>query len=146
MKSFDVLPETDIQTYEGRHDDLILQAPAMYRLLVMVLDDTLLPHRLRPLVLATVAYFILPAGIIPEDMYGPYGYVGDIFLVALMADWVRQEIGSDDILVGNWNGEAPILSLIQDILAREQELIVDKRERLLECIGYEYLVKRLSNS
>jgi uncharacterized membrane protein YkvA (DUF1232 family) len=141
MKNFDVLLQEDIQTYEGRHDDLIYQAPALYRLLINLLDDPLLPGRLRSLVLAAIAYFILPADIIPEDLHGPYGYVDDIFLGAFVADQVRRELGSDDILTSNWEGEAPIMSLIQDILAGEKELIGEERGRILGYIGYEHLMR-----
>jgi hypothetical protein len=47
---------------------------------------------------------------------------------------------NDDILLDNWDGEAPLVPLIHDILAREAELIGDQRERILGYIGYEYLV------
>jgi uncharacterized membrane protein YkvA (DUF1232 family) len=139
MKTFDQLLEEDIAAYEGRHDDLIYQAPALYRLLTRLLDDPLLPGRLRPLVIAAIAYFILPADIIPEDIHGPYGYVDDIFLCSFVADRVLREIDSEDILVNNWDGEASIVPLVQDILAQEADLIGDQRERILWYIGYEYL-------
>jgi uncharacterized membrane protein YkvA (DUF1232 family) len=139
MKTFDQLLEEDIAAYEGRHDDLIYQAPALYRLLTRLLDDPLLPGRLRPLVIAAIAYFILPADIIPEDIHGPYGYVDDIFLCSFVADRVLREIDSEDILVNNWDGEASIVPLVQDILAQEADLIGDQRERCLWYIGYEYL-------
>ncbi len=126
MKSFDQLLEEDIAAYEGRHDDLIYQAPAFYRLLVNLLDDPLLPGGLRPLVLAAVSYFILPADVIPEDIYGPYGYLDDIFLSAFVADRIRNELG-DDILIENWDGEAPLLTLKRDILVAEHELIREER-------------------
>ncbi len=141
MKPFDQLLEEDIAAYEGRHDDLIYQAPALYRLLVRILDDPLLPGRLRPLVLAAIAYLILPADVIPEDIYGPYGYVDDIFLCAFVADILRRETGSDALLEQNWDGEAPLLPLIDDILAREEELIGEEKERILAYIGYRYLVE-----
>jgi uncharacterized membrane protein YkvA (DUF1232 family) len=140
MKSFDQLLQEDIQAYEGRHDDLIYQAPALYRLLVRLLDDPALPGRLRPLVIGAIAYFILPADVIPEDIHGPYGYVDDIFLCAFVVDRVREVAGSDHILLDNWDGEAPLVPLIQDILAHEADLIGDQRGRILGYIGYEYLV------
>jgi len=139
MKTFDQLLEEDIAAYEGRHDDLIYQAPALYRLLTRLLDDPLLPGRLRPLVIAAIAYFILPADIIPEDIHGPYGYVDDIFLCTFVADRVLREMDSEDILVNNWDGEASIVPLVQEILAQEADLIGDQRERILWYIGYEYL-------
>ena len=33
MKKFDKLLQQEFAKYEGRHDDLIYQAPALYRLL-----------------------------------------------------------------------------------------------------------------
>jgi uncharacterized membrane protein YkvA (DUF1232 family) len=140
MKTFDRLLEEDIAAYEGRHDDLIYQAPALYRLLVNLLDDPALPGRLRPLVLAAVAYFILPADVIPESIHGPYGYVDDIFLAAFVADQVLREMGSEEILTSNWDGEAPIVPLVRDILEQEADLIGDQRERILRYIGYEHLL------
>lgn len=138
MKSFDQLLEEDIAVYEGRHDDLIYQAPAFYRFLVSLLDDPLLPPKLRPLVLSAVAYFILPADVIPEDLHGPYGYVDDIFLCAFVADRIRKEIG-EQILVESWDGEAPLIELIEDILDHEAELIGEEKPKILSYIGHEQL-------
>ncbi len=135
MKSFDKLLEEDIARYEGRHDDLIYQAPALYRLLCSLLDDKRLPARLRPLVSSTVAYFILPADIIPESIHGPYGYVDDIWLCAWALDVVRKSVGADDILTENWDGEAPLLSLISDILKQEEVLIGMTRKKILAYTG-----------
>ncbi len=139
MKNFDGLLREDIATYEGRHDDLIYQAPALYRLLTRLLDDPDLPGRFRPLVLAAIAYFILPVDIIPESLEGPYGYVDDIWLCAYVAERLRGELG-DEILESNWEGEAPLLPLLADILARENELLGDKRDLILKYIGGEYLL------
>jgi uncharacterized membrane protein YkvA (DUF1232 family) len=139
MKGFDQLLQEDIAAYEGRHDDLIFQAPAFYRLLTHLLDDPGLPARLRPLVLAAIAYFILPVDIIPESLEGPYGYVDDIWLCAFVVNHIQQELGAD-ILLGNWDGEAPLDLLIRDILAQEQELIGEKGTLVLHYIGFEYLV------
>jgi hypothetical protein len=66
--------------------------------------------------------------------------VDDIFLCAFVAGRVREAVGTDDILLDNWDGEAPLVPLIQDILAHEADLIGDQRERILGYIGYEYLV------
>jgi uncharacterized membrane protein YkvA (DUF1232 family) len=140
MKHFDQLLQQEIAQYEGRHDDLIYQAPALYRLLTQVLDDERLPGRLRPLIACAIAYFILPADVVSEDIYGPYGYADDIWLCARVADVVRREVGSDDILTENWEGEAPLVPLLQDILAQESDLIGDQRERILWYTGCDRLV------
>ena len=140
MKKFDELLRQDIAAYEGRHDDLIFQAPALYRLMTQLLDDKRLPGRLRSLVACAIAYFILPADIISEDIYGPYGYVDDIWLCAWVADIVRREVGSDDILTENWDGEAPLMPLLSDILTREADLIGDQRAKILWYTGCDRLL------
>jgi len=139
MNSFDQWLEKDIATYEGRHDDLIFQAPAFYRLFTRMLDDPRLPSQMRPIVIASIAYFILPNDIIPEEIHGPYGYVDDIFLCALVANRVRQVAGSDEILTNNWEGETEISSLVQEILAKENDLIGNQRGKILQYIGYEHM-------
>jgi hypothetical protein len=70
-KRNDQLPEREIDTYEGRHDDLIFQAPAFYRQLIKMLDDPMLPRRLSPLGIVAVAHFALPYDISPRRSTAP---------------------------------------------------------------------------
>jgi uncharacterized membrane protein YkvA (DUF1232 family) len=140
MKSFDQLLQNDIANYEGRHDDLIYQAPALYRLLTRLLDDPRLPVKMRPLVLAAIAYFILPVDIIPEDLEGPYGYVDDIWLCAFVANQLRREVGTDEILTSSWDGEGMIIPLIEEITSAGPRLVGDKESLILNYIGYSKLI------
>ena len=135
MKAFDELLEQEIAFYEGRHDDLIYLAPDFYRLLTRLLDDPQLPVQLRPLISSAIAYFILPADIISEELHGPYGYVDDIWLCAYVADVVHRQLDDEAILAENWEGEAPLISLIQEILDKEQDLIGNERDRILWYTG-----------
>ncbi len=135
MRPFDQLLQEDIANYEGRHDDLIYQAPAFYRLLTHLLDDPHLPRELRPLVLAAIAYFILPLDIIPEELEGPYGYVDDIWLCAFVADRIRKELGNDEILTSNWDGESPLIPLLEEVISAEKNLIGDKRNSIFDYIA-----------
>ncbi len=140
MDRFDKILEKDIEGYEGANSDLIRYAPAFYRLMSRMLSDSRLPKSMWKLVIAAIAYFILPSDIIPEESHGAMGYVDDIFLCAIVADEVRRATGSDEILLNNWDGSRPIVPLIEEILSRERELIGDKRKTLLDYIGYQELV------
>ncbi len=140
MKPFDEILRDEILKYEGRHDDLIFQAPALYRLLCGLLDDKRLPGRLRPLVSSAIAYFILPADVMPEAVLGPYGLVDDIWLSAWAVEAVRRETGNDDLLTENWDGEAPLLALLADILSHEEELVGKEGAKILAYTGCDRLV------
>ncbi len=137
MMRFDGLLEEAVSGYEGKFSDLIHEAPAFYRLMVRLVDDPNLPKDLSPLVIAAIAYFIIPEekDAIPEQ--GPLGYVDDIFLCAFVADRVMNESGSKDILIRNWVGERAIVPLVKEILDREKELIGDKRSLIMKYVEEE---------
>jgi len=139
LKRFDDLLEKDIADYEGELKELISQAPALYRLMTKLLDDRGLPSRMSPLIIAAIAYFILPKDIIPEDKFGPAGYVDDIYLCAFVANEVVKAAGTQEILTRNWDGNTPVGALIKEILDRKQELIGDKKEHIMRYIGYDQL-------
>lgn len=139
MKRFDAMLEKDISGYEGEFSQLIAEAPALYRMMTKLLDDRSLPRSMSPLVIAAIAYFILPEDIIPEDKFGPAGYVDDIYLCAFVANEVAKASGSLDILDRNWDGNMPLAKLIREILDRERELIGDKKDRIMQYIGFDQL-------
>lgn len=140
MRDFSEVLWREIAEYEGRHDDLIYQAPAFYGLLTSLLDDPKLPGRLRPLVVAAIAYFILPADVIPEEIHGPYGYIDDIFLCALVAEEAARACGSFSLIEENWDGGGHAEEVVRDVLDRESDLIGDRREEILDYIGYRWIM------
>jgi uncharacterized membrane protein YkvA (DUF1232 family) len=146
LKRFDAILEQDIANYDGNFKDLIKQAPALYRLMTRLLDDSSLPRKMSQQVIAAIAYFILPGDVIPEDKYGPLGYVDDIYLCAFVANKVMVETGSEEILDRNWDGNTPVLPLISEILNREREMIGDKKESIMQYIGYDQLGTAQSNN
>ena len=146
MKRFDAMLEKDISGYEGEFSKLIAEAPALYRMMTRLLDDRALPRSMSPLVIAAIAYFILPEDIIPEEKFGPAGYVDDIYLCAFVANEVMKESASPEILSRNWDGKAPVVELIGEILDREGELIGDKKERIMQYVGYDQLGMAVSDS
>jgi uncharacterized membrane protein YkvA (DUF1232 family) len=137
LKRFDVMLEKDISGYEGEFSDIIHQAPAFYRMMTRLLDDKDLPKSMSPQIIAAIAYFILPEDIIPEDKFGPVGYVDDIYLCAFVAYEVMKETGTSDILSRNWDGGRPVIELIEEILNREKELLGNKKERMMQYIGFD---------
>lgn len=141
MEDFRKHLESEIAVYEGRHDDLIYQVPAMYDLLVGVLDDPELPERLRPLILSGIAYFFLPADVVPEEIHGPKGYLDDLYLTAQIADVVREEVG-EEVLLRHWTGEAELLSFIDEVQEKADAFLEEGvAEEVLEYVGYQSMTR-----
>ena len=136
----------DIAQYEGRHDDFIYLTPYWYRLMTNLLDDPRLPGRLKPLVSCAIAYFIIPADIIPEEIHGPYGYIDDIFFCAYVADQVRARTNKADLLIENWEGEGDVIKLIEEILGQEGALVGDQKELILRYTGCTELLQDLDKT
>lgn len=135
MKDFFNELITDIARYEGRHDEFIYLTPYWYKLMTNLLDDPRLPGRLKPLVSCAIAYFIIPADIISEEIHGPYGYIDDIFFCAYVADQVRTLTNNADLLSENWEGEGDIIQLVEEILEQESTLIGDQKDLILQYTG-----------
>ena len=140
MLNFEQLICEEIQGYQGPHQELVACTPFMYRLLTRVLDDPELPGRLRPLVLVAIAYFMLPVDTISEDLTGPRGYLDDLYFAAMVADTIQRDLGSEDLLVRNWEGKGAFFPLIENILRQEKELIGDQKDVMLWYTGFEHLI------
>ena len=143
MKDFYDRLKSDIESYEGRHDDFIYLTPSWYRLMTNLLDDSRLPYRLKPLVSCAIAYFIIPADVISEEIHGPYGYIDDIYFCAFVANQILVRTKDPDLLVENWEGEGDIIQLIDETLKKEEELIGSNKELILNYTGCSELLEIL---
>jgi len=135
MKDFYEKLKDDIKAYEGRHDDFIFLTPEWYKLMTNLLDDSRMPHRLKPLASCAIAYFIIPADVISEEIHGPYGYIDDIYFCAFIANEIKKRTKDPAIIEENWEGEGDILELIEEVLGQEKELIEDNKELILNYTG-----------
>lgn len=133
-----------IENYQGAHKTLIAGLPFLYRLFTRLLEAPELPGRLRPLLLAALAYFMLPVDVISEDITGPRGLFDDLFLGAFVLGQVAREMGSWDLLEGQWEGPGTVQGFSGEVLSSEQALISDQRDVILWYIGYEHLEKAIA--
>ncbi len=50
------------------------------------------------------------------------------------------QIKSDALLMENWDGEAPLMGVLRDILAQEIETIGEQRDKILQSMGRNQIV------
>lgn len=117
---YDTLVE-NLETYSGEYESFIDYGPELFKLLCDLLNCDV-DKSLRLPICGAIAYYVTPDDVIPENVYGPYGYIDDIFLssyvlrlVAKKHGWeFIQEISSSDIenIVGEC--ESKSLKILSD--------------------------------
>jgi uncharacterized membrane protein YkvA (DUF1232 family) len=132
IEFFDILKENTIN-YKGKYEILIKNSASIYQLLSELLDSNKLHQDHRALISSTIAYFILPRDIYPEDIYGAKGYIDDIYLCLYTLNIIKKNYGLA-LLQPYWQGSPKLLFQLLDkeYPALENEL----KPILLKMINY----------
>jgi hypothetical protein len=62
-------------------------------------------------------------------------------LCLLGAQHLKREVGTEKVLAENWDGEAPILELVENILARKDTHLGEKSELVLGYTGFDNVLQ-----
>ncbi len=75
---YDTLVE-NLETYAGEYESFIDYGPRLFKVLCDLLNNDV-DKSLRLVISAAIGYYVTPVDVIPEQTYGPYGYIDDIYL------------------------------------------------------------------
>ena len=122
----------NLETYMGEYESFIDYGPELFKVMCDLLNCEI-DHSLRLPLCGAIAYYVTPDDVIPENIYGPYGYIDDIYLsshvLKLVADrhgWeFIQNVCSCDIKDVVAECESKSLQILND----------DEIRRILEYIG-----------
>lgn len=92
---YDTLVE-NLETYTGEYESFIDYGPSLFKLLCDLLNCEI-DSSLRLPICGAIAYYVTPEDIIPEQIYGPYGYIDDIYLSAYVLKLVANKHGYEFI-------------------------------------------------
>jgi len=79
----------NIKNYKGNYNKIIYYTPYLFSLLCELLNDEDVTKDMKHLINAALAYFVTPVDVIPEEIYGPYGYIDDIFLCSYVLEKLK---------------------------------------------------------
>lgn len=111
----------NLETYTGEYESFIDYGPKLFKLLCDLLNCEI-DYSLRLPICGAIAYYVTPDDVIPESIYGPYGYIDDIYLSSHVLKMVGdhhgwkfvQEISSPDIEEIINECEAKSLEILND--------------------------------
>ena len=75
---YDTLIE-NLECYAGEYESFIDYGPKLFKVLCDLLNSEV-DKSLRLVISAAIGYYVTPVDVIPEQTYGPYGYIDDIYL------------------------------------------------------------------
>ncbi len=130
---YDTLIE-NLEGYEGEYAYFINCGPNLFNLLCDLLSQEEISRKMRLEISAAIAYYVTPDDIIPEEIYGPYGYIDDIFVSVYVLRKVANEFGYD-FLQNLWKHETDIKEVMDDCYENSLDLLEDKVHSVLSYVG-----------
>lgn len=130
---YDVLSD-NLESYQGEYASFIDHGPHLFKLLTEVLNDERVDQDLRLEISAAIAYYVVPMDVIPEQVYGPYGYIDDIFITVYVIKKIEEAFGYE-FLEKHWEGTGDLETVVNECYERSLEVLEDKTEQILRYVG-----------
>ena len=92
---YDTLVE-NLECYAGEYESFIDYGPVLFKVLCDLLNCDV-DKSLRMPICGAIAYYVTPDDVIPEQTYGPYGYIDDIYLSSYVLKMVASKHGYEFI-------------------------------------------------
>ena len=123
-----------LNSFDEDYDSFIDYGPNLYKLLCDCLNSPKLNSELRLNISAAIAYYVVPMDVIPEQIYGPYGYIDDIYISVFVLRKVAHELGYD-FLQELWSNDEDVENIIEICFKETVEVLEDKVEDILTYVG-----------
>ena len=79
-------------------------------------------------------YYVIPNDVIPEEVYGPYGYIDDIFVTVYVLRRIA-DIHGYDFIQNHWKPNNNVKDVIEECYTNSLELLEDKVYPILSYSG-----------
>lgn len=134
----DVLIE-NLKGYDKEYDKFIDNAPALYILLTDILNENNIDSIIRLKISAALAYFVAPYDVIPEKIYGPMGYVDDIYVTIIVLKDIADDLGLG-YLESLWKGDKELSKVIEECYDNSNEILGEEVENIIKYVGLDYFM------
>lgn len=129
---YDTLIE-NLETYAGEYESFIDYGPDLFKLLCDLLN-TDVDYSLKLPICGAIAYYVAPDDIISEQIYGPYGYIDDIYLSSYVLKMVSERHGYE--FIQQKSSLSDVESIIDECEAKSLEILSDEEiKSIMEYIG-----------
>ena len=128
---YDTLIE-NLENYAGEYESFIDYGPQLFKLLCELLNSDI-DDSLRLPICGAIAYYVTPEDVIPENIYGPYGYIDDIYLSSYVLRMVASKHGYEII---QEKSSPNIEDILDECEAKSLEILNEEEiKSILDYIG-----------
>lgn len=120
----------NLENYTGEYESFIDYGPELFKLLCELLNNDI-DNSLRLPICGAIAYYVNPYDIIPEQIYGPYGYIDDIYLSSYVLKMVAEKHGYELL---QEHSSSNIEEIINECEAKSIEILKD--DEIKSIISY----------
>jgi len=126
----------NIKNYKGNYNKIIYYIPYLFSLLCDLLNDDDVTKEMKHLINAALAYFVTPLDVIPEAIYGPYGYIDDIYLCSYVLNKLKDSLESNKF-EQYWELEEDFFIVLENCLDISSQAIDEKgmKDMIFKYIG-----------
>lgn len=128
---YDTLLE-NLDSYDGEYESFINYGPNLFKLLCDLLNCEI-DNSLRLPICGAIAYYVTPDDVISEQIYGPYGYIDDIYLASYVLKRVA-DVHGYEFLQENSNFE--VEAIVNECENKSLEMLnEDEIKNIISYIG-----------
>jgi len=127
FKDFITSLKENLESYGGEYDDFINYSPKLFELLCNIFLDKEISPKIRYKISLAIAYFVVPEDKIPEKVFGPYGYIDDIFVVVYILKELI-EINGIDFIKKYWKSYSDV-NLVLNECEQQTEALLNPEEK-----------------
>lgn len=135
-KDFYEILKDYLESYPGNYNEIIDYCPDLLKLLADILNEKVISPEYRLKICAALGYFVAPLDVIPETIYGPEGYIDDLFISIYVINEIIDEYGYD-FIVGLWSGEEELDGVLENCYDGSESFLGDKKMFVLKYVGFE---------
>lgn len=122
----------NLENYAGEYESFIDYGPKLFKLLCELLNSDV-DDSLRLPICGAIAYYVNPDDVIPEQIYGPYGYIDDIYLSSHVLKMVGEKHGYE--FLQEYSTEK-IEDIINECETKSLEILKDDEiKRIISYVG-----------
>jgi len=124
MKDYYTFLKEEMDNFGGEFEPYILYVPELFKLLCSLVEENLEKSDKKE-IFSALAYFVIPNDVIPDNIYGPQGYVDDIFVCVNILQKILNKYGIK-FLEQYWDQDEKLEEVLKVSYEKSKQLLTKK--------------------